>query len=653
MNSPNGDDIASAELPPDTKPKRRPRWQIELEAHNGVPTNPSSRSRRNSRVSALAEEASVASAVAAVSTAPIASSKECENKVARRNSAASATSLASTNKYESDVVCRTSTTSTNKDEGKIVRRTSTSSAASSRKTVHHNSATPATSSAPIKKKKKKDIDKNKIIPAKKTSHAKHKKTYSAITTTSVVAAVHQIAPTSTAPSSAGQSIRNVTSIVAAIPQIAPMSTAPSSAGQSIRNVTSVVAAIPKIIPTCTAPSSAGQNIKKVETMEMKKKKGRIRKPRRIIPKDKEYIPVDEQPAPADVVGGRGGRSNHHPGNRPYWHLILENRTRYKNCRSDHDKAHIANEILMCVRQSYGGRFLNIDSVNKRWFALPDAVVLDKIKQALRDKYIPFWAKDSNKSVKSNETTLTRKAVGNLRHVPNPPGVAMDTVNINANNIAIPNNNLDFLFNSPANRHGHAAVVPTVEDILKVKVDQMPTFGDAAANGHFPSRSSFGLNAYQSMFPNAWMASLGMGLGMPMGGIPGAVGGGGTIGVSNVEMSHGFGFGGNPGAPALPTAAMGGFSPSIGLLQSVDMKSLDNYMEQQVAAMTTAGMPSTTAVAAQFANVQSQAATGAKNNLVVARQNPGSTEASATSSTGSTKTDWDAMYAKALSNAKPV
>lgn len=99
--------------------------------------------------------------------------------------------------------------------------------------------------------------------------------------------------------------------------------------------------------------------------------------------------------------------------------------------------------------------------------------------------------------------------------------------------------------------------------------------------------------------------------MPMGGIPGAVGGGGTIGVSNVEMSHGFGFGGNPGAPALPTAAMGGFSPSIGLLQSVDMKSLDNYMEQQVAAMTTAGMPSTTAVAAQFANVQSQAATGAQ------------------------------------------
>eukprot|EP00751_Fragilariopsis_kerguelensis_P009278 CAMPEP_0170789678 /NCGR_PEP_ID=MMETSP0733-20121128/19890_1 /TAXON_ID=186038 /ORGANISM="Fragilariopsis kerguelensis, Strain L26-C5" /LENGTH=645 /DNA_ID=CAMNT_0011136859 /DNA_START=55 /DNA_END=1992 /DNA_ORIENTATION=+ len=645
MNLSNVDDVDSAELSPDTdpKPKRRPRWQIELEAHNGVPTNPSSRSRRNSRNSTLAKEDSVAlTAVAAVSTTPIA--KENGNKIAQRNYAASTTttSLTSINKNESNAVCRTSTStasatstftiSTKKDEGKIVRRTSTSSAASSSKTVHHTSATPTTSFVPIKKeKKKKDIDKNKIIPAKKTSHVKHKKTYSTIATTSVVAAIPQIVPST--------------------------STAPSSAGQNIQNVTSVVAAVPKITPASTAPSSAGQNIKKVdtvETMEMKKKKGRIRKPRRIIPKDKEYIPVDEQPAPADVVGGRGGRSNHHPGNRPYWHLILENRTRYKNCRSDHDKAHIANEILMCVRQSYGGRFLNIDSANKRWFALPDAVVLDKIKQALRDKYVPFWAKNSNESVKSNGTALTRKAMGNQRHVSNPTGAAMATVNINATNLANPNNNLDFLLNSPANRHGHTAVVPSVEDILKVKVDQVPTFGDATTNGHFPSRSSFGLNAYQSMFPNAWMASLGMGMGMPMpmGGIQGAVGGG-TTAVNNVEMSHGFGFGGNPGAPALPTAAMGGFSPSIGLLQSMDMKSLDNYMEQQVAAMTTAGIPSTSAVAAQFANAQSQAAMGANINPVAARQSPGHTESSAVSSTGSTKTDWDAMYAKALSNAKPV
>ena len=267
MNLSNVDDVDSAELSPDTdpKPKRRPRWQIELEAHNGVPTNPSSRSRRNSRNSTLAKEDSVAlAAVAAVSTTPIA--KENENKIAQSTTA---TSLTSINRNESNAVCRTSTSTT-------------SSAASSSKTVHHTFATPTTSFVPIKKEKK-YIDKNKIIPAKKTSHVKHKKAFSTIATTSAVAAIPQIVPST--------------------------STATSSVGQNIKNVTRVVAAVPKITPASTAPSSAGQNVKKVdtvETMEMKKKKGRIRKPRRIIPKDKEYIPVDEQPAPADVVGGRGG-----------------------------------------------------------------------------------------------------------------------------------------------------------------------------------------------------------------------------------------------------------------------------------------------------------------------------------------------------------
>lgn len=36
---------------------------------------------------------------------------------------------------------------------------------------------------------------------------------------------------------------------------------------------------------------------------------RPKKPRRAIPEKKDYIPEDEQPNPADVVGGRGGRSN--------------------------------------------------------------------------------------------------------------------------------------------------------------------------------------------------------------------------------------------------------------------------------------------------------------------------------------------------------
>ncbi|VEU38064.1 unnamed protein product [Pseudo-nitzschia multistriata] len=83
-----------------------------------------------------------------------------------------------------------------------------------------------------------------------------------------------------------------------------------------------------------------------ENSEKNQKKGRSRKPRRIIPNEKEYIPEDEQPTARDIVGGRGGRSNHHPGNRPYWVRILESRAEYTNCRSDLDKSRIANGILM-------------------------------------------------------------------------------------------------------------------------------------------------------------------------------------------------------------------------------------------------------------------------------------------------------------------
>ena len=63
-----------------------------------------------------------------------------------------------------------------------------------------------------------------------------------------------------------------------------------------------------------------------------------------------------------------------------------------------------------MQQSLGARFLNIDSSNKRWFILSDAVVLDKIKQALRDKYVPFWAKDLKNKTSSDETTLAIKAI---------------------------------------------------------------------------------------------------------------------------------------------------------------------------------------------------------------------------------------------------
>eukprot|EP00536_Pseudo-nitzschia_multiseries_P016743 jgi/Psemu1/47558/gm1.47558_g len=259
--------------------------------------------------------------------------------------------------------------------------------------------------------------------------------------------------------------------------------------------------------------------------------------------------------------------------------------------------------------------------------------------------------------------------------------ALNAVRANAANISNSvndqyNNNknkLDFLFNSAGRRpprQNH--FIPTVDDILKHRIDQMPMFSAAAANVPAPNiaaatfanssfplqssigvplQSSIGLSAYQSMFPSI--------------GMPGTIGGVATnfanSGVAG-DANHGFGAGGNPGAPALPTNAMGSFLPSIGMLQSLDMKSLDSYMEHP----TTAMAMGTQTFHAQNANsaktldmLKSLVGTsfgsslsGSTMGTVMSSLSKNSMPAiGATPPMRSTKTDWNAMFNMALSNHK--
>jgi hypothetical protein len=223
---------------------KKPGWQIDLEAHNGQPTSASStsKSHRNSRVSAQAAATTEASGVAAAT--------KNEDKPVRRTSNVAAT------KNEDKPVRRTSNVAATKKEDKPVHRTS-SVVATKKEDKPACLTSAATSSATTTKKK--DKDKSKIIPVKKTTHAKHKQTYSATTTASVVVPTPKDAPM--------------------------MSTEP---------------------PTSTVDQNNAIVNPLATVMEKKMKKGRIRKPRRVIPEVKDYIPEEEQPAPADVVGGRGG-----------------------------------------------------------------------------------------------------------------------------------------------------------------------------------------------------------------------------------------------------------------------------------------------------------------------------------------------------------
>ena len=119
-----------------------------------------------------------------------------------------------------------------------------------------------------------------------------------------------------------------------------------------------------------------------------------RPPRRVIPEKKDYV-LETEPNLSDVVSGRGGRSNHHPGNRPYWLQILQLRDAYRECVDDSSKQQIAQTVVDFVQNTQGGRFLQLESVTERWFLLPPKVIMDKVKQALRDKYVPLWARQGH------------------------------------------------------------------------------------------------------------------------------------------------------------------------------------------------------------------------------------------------------------------
>lgn len=379
--------------------------------------------------------------------------------------------------------------------------------------------------------------------------------------------------------------------------------------------------------------------------------------------------------------------------------------------TDHEKARIANGILKYVHENLKGRFLNIDSKTKRWYILPDNVVLDKIKQALRDKYIPYWARDlkiENKKHEMGETASASKNAAATKFnqmqnkaahaaalnsfsafgapfggVQNPhlvnqavtlaaikasranaanalgfagasPSQAGGPAGVPGNASASGNKNankLGFLFgSSPRRPLAPTAAIPTVDDILKCKVDQMPSFGGvpnpglmaaAMASVSGPQLASFGMNPFQTALPPAAMNSLGLG------GLPG------PNTLLNDAAHRGFGAGGNPGAPALPQYGMGAnLAPSIGVLQGLNMKSLDQFLEDKMtlpslgaaafgpggASLSSLGMMNALAGNNRASHSPTQ---GTKSAFAPAAQAQSSPK----------KTDWNAMYARALTNSK--
>mmetsp|Transcript_1327 Transcript_1327/g.2004 ORF Transcript_1327/g.2004 Transcript_1327/m.2004 type:complete len:825 (-) Transcript_1327:516-2990(-) len=96
-----------------------------------------------------------------------------------------------------------------------------------------------------------------------------------------------------------------------------------------------------------------------------------------------YKPEEVEPHDKDVLCGRGGLTNYHPGNAWYRNMVRANRSLYK-ASPKHSKILVAKSICGHVL-AQGSRFLECDKRTGSWFTISYKRAVDKTSQALREK----------------------------------------------------------------------------------------------------------------------------------------------------------------------------------------------------------------------------------------------------------------------------
>jgi hypothetical protein len=87
--------------------------------------------------------------------------------------------------------------------------------------------------------------------------------------------------------------------------------------------------------------------------------------------------------PKDVLFGRGGRSNHHEGNKVYRDIVTQHQQHYRSCDKN-EKTKVAQGIVDYMQNEVGARFLEFDRETCRWYLVPNVVARRKVGQALRE-----------------------------------------------------------------------------------------------------------------------------------------------------------------------------------------------------------------------------------------------------------------------------
>jgi len=96
------------------------------------------------------------------------------------------------------------------------------------------------------------------------------------------------------------------------------------------------------------------------------------------------VPIDK-PNDYDVLFGRGGMTNNHPGNRRFRDIISLHRPDYV-CAIKVEKPNVARRIVAAIRGGNPpGRFLKKDSMGLKWYDVGNRHATEKTSQALREK----------------------------------------------------------------------------------------------------------------------------------------------------------------------------------------------------------------------------------------------------------------------------
>jgi hypothetical protein len=97
----------------------------------------------------------------------------------------------------------------------------------------------------------------------------------------------------------------------------------------------------------------------------------------------------DAPSKLDILCGRGGKSNNHPGNRRYRQLVSDMKSSYRRIGSKSAKTDLSRAIVDHVYK-YGGRFLKADTLAGRYIILTPDESRKKTSQALREAKYAKW-----------------------------------------------------------------------------------------------------------------------------------------------------------------------------------------------------------------------------------------------------------------------